>query len=88
MAACRRPRARTRIRSQNEQQIGDLPFYSGVLVKLTTVVDPKQRRLVCFDLHDEAVEALQDLKEEFRLFLASETEKWAAAIKAAGVTPQ
>jgi hypothetical protein len=50
-----------RIRSQN-QQFGYLPFYSGVLVKLTTVVNRQQRRLVCFDLHDEAVKALQELK--------------------------
>jgi putative restriction endonuclease len=31
------------------------------LVKLTTVVDGNNRRLVCFDLHDEAVKALQEL---------------------------
>ena len=49
-----------RIRSQNERP-GYLPFYSGVLVKLTTVVDGNNRRLVCFDLHDEAVKALQEL---------------------------
>ena len=49
-----------RIRSQNERP-GYLPFYSGVLVKLTTFVDGSNRRLVCFDLHDEAVKALQEL---------------------------
>jgi hypothetical protein len=49
-----------RIRSQNEQ-LGYPPFYSGVLVYLTTVVDHNGRRFICFDLHDEAVKALQDL---------------------------
>lgn len=50
-----------RIRSKN-QQSGYLPFYSGVLVKLTTVEDRKQRRFVCFDLHDEATKAFKELK--------------------------
>src|SRR6266446_9383175 len=47
------------IRLQNERP-GYPPFYSGVLVYLTTVVDRNKRRLVCFDLHDEAVKALQE----------------------------
>jgi hypothetical protein len=50
-----------RIKSRNMQR-GGKPFYSGVLVRLTTVEDRDRRRLFCFDFHDEAVRALQELK--------------------------
>lgn len=50
-----------RIRSKNQAK-GYSPFYSGVIVKLTTVIDRQQRHFVCFDFHDEATKALKELK--------------------------
>ena len=50
-----------RIRRQNSAP-GYRPFYSGDLVKLYTVVNKQRQRRVCFDLHKEAVKALQHLK--------------------------
>lgn len=54
------PKMPRRIRRQNEPP-GYLPFYSGVLVKLSSVMDRDGNRRVCFDFHDEAVRALQEL---------------------------
>lgn len=50
-----------RIKRKN-QQPGYLPFYSGVLVRLRTVIDQQRRTFAVFELHDEAVRALQELK--------------------------
>ncbi len=50
-----------RIKRKN-QWPGYLPFYSGVLVRLHTVIDQQQRPFAVFELHDEAVKALQVLK--------------------------
>jgi HNH endonuclease len=44
------------------QPPGYLPFYVGLLVRLYTVEDRHQRRLKVFELHAEAVKALQELK--------------------------
>ncbi len=41
---------------------GYLPFYSGTLIRTRAVVDRKGRRFVCFDLRDEAVRALRELR--------------------------
>lgn len=50
-----------RIRRENAPP-GYQPFYSGLLVRLATVVDRRQRLLTVFDLRDEAIKALQELK--------------------------
>ena len=50
-----------RIKRKNHRP-GYQPFYSGVLVRLHTVLDRQDRPFVVFELHNEAVKALQELK--------------------------
>ncbi len=50
-----------RIRREN-QPPGYLPFYGGLLVKIHSVEDRLRRNKTVFELHDEAVKALQELE--------------------------